>query len=145
MLDDKGVIKVIDFGLADTKSSSASATNLQVGGTLLYQPPECFEYGSEISSKVDNYAFGILVNEVCSSEVPYTANDPPIPRTQIQNAVMKGIRPKLSITLTDTLSKIVNSCLLPNPLQRLNFVDIAFMLESESRSKTTGIVVWFHL
>ena len=145
MLDDKGFIKVIDFGLAETKSSSASGTNLQVGGTLLYQPPECFKYGSKISSKVDNYAFGILVNEVCSSEVPYTKNDPPVPPLQIPDAVKQGIQPKLSSTLTDMLLKIVKSCLSQNPQDRMEFTDIEFLLECETRQEMIGIPIRFYL
>lgn len=59
------VPKLIDFGLAQTKASSASrSTKVEAAGTLAYMAPELLGPRSEGNHKVDQYAAAVTINEI---------------------------------------------------------------------------------
>ena len=75
-----GKLKVCDFGLVKVKNTQA--------GTPAYMAPELLE-NKPFNKSVDVYAFGILLNELFVSEIPFVGLD--IPR--IRERVVNGERP----------------------------------------------------
>ena len=67
--DNKGqlLIKISDFGFASQITSSD--TQLDIGGTLPYMAPECFE--KEFSTQTDIYAVGVIFYLLLTNHFPY--------------------------------------------------------------------------
>jgi len=72
LMDDTGLVKVVDFGIASV-SSNADATLTQVGsiiGTPAYLSPERAK-GKEASCLCDIYALGIIAYLMFTGDLPY--------------------------------------------------------------------------
>jgi len=72
LIDDSGLVKVVDFGIASA-SSNIDATLTQVGsiiGTPAYLSPERAK-GMEASVQCDIYALGIIAYFMFSGQLPY--------------------------------------------------------------------------
>jgi eukaryotic-like serine/threonine-protein kinase len=71
-------VKLMDFGIARLRETGASTRLTRAGmimGTPAYMAPEQIE-GNEINEKTDVYAFGIVLYEMLSKTVPFTAPTP---------------------------------------------------------------------
>lgn len=77
-----GSLKVCDFGLVMVKNSQA--------GTPSYMAPELFQ-NRPFNKSVDVYAFGVLLWEVFTQEIPFYQ----FPVPDIRDKVLAGDRPKL--------------------------------------------------
>jgi serine/threonine-protein kinase len=76
MRDPRGVLKLMDFGIAKEWGSDASATATGVVlGTPEYMSPEQAR-GERVDFRTDVYALGIVVFEVFSGRVPFKADTP---------------------------------------------------------------------
>jgi predicted Ser/Thr protein kinase len=107
-----GTIKVLDFGLAQlTPDDPAGPTTvrLTVEGAILgtpgYMAPEQLK-GRPVDARADVYAFGVLVHELATGQLPATAGTPP--------RGPSGRTPSLPAQL----ESIVRTCLAPNPADR---------------------------
>lgn len=82
--------------------------------------PELFD-GAIVTSKVDVYAFGILMYEVLTEKEPY-------PNIQsslyLMNQVVGGLRPEFPDTTKDSLQKLAKECWNQDPDSRPTFDDI---------------------
>lgn len=77
-----GALKLCDFGLVSVRNSRA--------GTPAYMAPELIE-GLGFNKSVDVYAFGILMCEIFSQEIPFYMID----SNEIRRKVVAGDRPRL--------------------------------------------------
>ena len=71
-------IKIMDFGIARLREADAATRLTRAGsimGTPAYMAPEQIE-GKAIGEKTDIYAFGIVLYEMLSHSVPFTAPTP---------------------------------------------------------------------
>lgn len=71
-MDDSGLVKVVDFGIASA-SSNADSTLTQAGsiiGTPAYLSPERAK-GQEASNLCDIYALGVIAYLMFSGKLPY--------------------------------------------------------------------------
>jgi serine/threonine protein kinase len=67
-------VKVVDFGLANARGDLGGAE--RVGGTPEFMPPEQAQ-GQAPDARDDVYAFGCLMYQVLTGEVPFRADDVP--------------------------------------------------------------------
>jgi serine/threonine protein kinase len=77
MRDGRGVIRLMDFGIAKIAGSGDSGltTTGQIMGTPEYMSPEqCL--GEEIDHRSDVYALGIVVYEILTGQVPFRGDTP---------------------------------------------------------------------
>jgi eukaryotic-like serine/threonine-protein kinase len=76
LINDSGLVKVVDFGLAVVSHGDARLTKTGVLlGTPTYMAPEQVR-GHTIDARTDIYSLGILMYEMCTGRPPYVADDP---------------------------------------------------------------------
>ena len=78
MVDDEGVVKVLDFGLAAQIRSSQSRTSNSVtskGGTPGYKSPEQWR-GKPQREPADVYSFGVMAYWMFAGALPFDGDDP---------------------------------------------------------------------
>ena len=74
MLDENGIARIMDFGIAVEASGSLSATFVDqrgVSGTLRYMPPE--QHYGKTSRASDIYSLGVCLYEMATGYLPFNA------------------------------------------------------------------------
>jgi len=96
--DMDGKLKVCDFGLVKVRNTQA--------GTPAYMAPELLENKS-FNKTVDVYAYGILLCEIFTGEMPFYGVDVPT----IRSRVVDGQRPHVpSFGIPPRCLKLINDC-----------------------------------
>jgi serine/threonine-protein kinase len=75
MLDKKGIVKLLDFGIAkNTDTSSAEYTQTGTGvqmGTLMYMSPEQVNETKSVTAQSDIYSLGVVLWQMVVGQKPY--------------------------------------------------------------------------
>ncbi len=112
LLNEEGVVKVADFGLAKLLSESPGNLTLtntrQVMGTLRYMAPEQFEDSSSVDHRADVYSLGVVFYELLTGQVPVGRFDAP-------SHVNESVSPQLDAIVMRTLDRKP-----PNRYQRVS-------------------------
>jgi len=107
-----GHLKVCDFGLVRTKNGGA--------GTPSYMAPELLT-GKPFNASVDVYAFGVLLCEIFTGDVPFTGYD----YADLRRKVPLGERPDLPRYDTpDEIRALIKACWQDNPARRPSFPEV---------------------
>lgn len=93
IMDNTGQIRIADLGLSTTMSRSFATS---VVGTPEYMAPEVFD--GHYGPKVDIYAFGMCLLEMCTLNPPYRECQNP---ASVFRKVMAGLKPQALDTLED--------------------------------------------
>jgi len=110
--------KVSDFGLARVLDSGASGINTATMGTVTYMPPELFQLeGCALTKKVDVYAFGVILWQLCTSSTPFEGLQP----TQVVVMVAQGATLELPDTVPKQLARIFATSVARKPSDRPPF------------------------
>ncbi len=109
--------KVLDFGIAKIKESTGqtdpglTAPNLIIG-TPQYMSPEQCSQASEIDSRSDIYSLGVIIYEMLTGHVPFTADSPTaIMMKQLQEpppSVLEerdDLPPQVGMVITSAMAK----------------------------------------
>jgi serine/threonine protein kinase len=112
-------VKIMDFGIARLRESDAATRLTRAGsimGTPAYMAPEQIE-GKTIDEKTDVYAFGIVLYEMLSHTVPFTA---PTPAAVLIKHLKEAPVPlrKLRREIPAQIERIVTQCLEKKPERR---------------------------
>ncbi|MBI3329300.1 MAG: protein kinase [Nitrospinae bacterium] len=76
LINDSGLVKVVDFGLAAVSHADARLTKTGIlVGTPLYMAPEQVR-ARTIDARTDIYSLGVIMYEVFTGRPPYVADDP---------------------------------------------------------------------
>ncbi len=118
LIDYEGNAFVSDFGLA--KSLEANAAEMtqagQILGTPRYMAPEQLE-GKAADARTDIYAFGLILYEMVTGDIPSKASS--VPQLMLQRLSQKVKNPKaLNPETPDYLAQIVMRCLEVDPDRR---------------------------
>eukprot|EP00729_Bicosta_minor_P011644 gene11644-biopygen18018 len=128
MRNGKGVWKLIDFGLASSRSSSMASKSSVSGankGTAGYMAPELYSKGG--NHTVDTYAFAMLSYETVMRSPPFVGMDTPA----VWRKVEAGERPDLVDThpnLSADISDIIRACWQHQPEKRPDMLEVAARL-----------------
>lgn len=97
LLDQRGVVKVADFGLAKMVGSAADAlmTGLTQTGTAMgtphYMAPEQWERPNDVDHRADIYALGVVFYEMLTGERPAGVFDPPSRKSSAVDRKLDGV------------------------------------------------------
>lgn len=128
MRNGKHVWKLIDFGLASSRSSSMASKSSVSGankGTAGYMAPELYSTGG--NHTVDTFAFAMLAYETVMRSPPFVGMDAPA----VWRKVEAGERPRLENThpnLTAGISDIIRACWQHQPEKRPDMLGVAASL-----------------
>jgi serine/threonine-protein kinase len=102
LINDAGLVKVVDFGLAAVSHSDSRLTRTGILlGTPTYMAPEQVR-ARTIDARTDIYSLGVIMYEVFTGKPPYVADDPmailfqhvegnPTPPRQIKPDILPGL------------------------------------------------------
>jgi predicted Ser/Thr protein kinase len=128
-------IKLMDFGIArlrDTGGASRLTRSGTIMGTPAYMAPEQIE-GGEVSERTDIYAFGIVLYELLSGVVPFTAPTPGailIKHLQETAVPLRKARREIPVSV----ERIVAQALAKSPESRQNSMqEVAEALKETER------------
>lgn len=115
MLDEKGHLKLTDFGLAKVLNSRDEMVN-SFCGSPIYIAPETLKK-EPYSRKVDFYALGILLYEMITGLPPFLNKDPNMLKNLKLGGYVRypsGLSPQVK-SLMDSLLHVVVNCLNTEP------------------------------
>jgi len=71
LLDERGLAKLVDFGIAKLTAEDGVTVTRQVLGTVEYMSPEQAS-GKQVDARSDIYSLGIVLYEMLTGRVPFT-------------------------------------------------------------------------
>jgi hypothetical protein len=123
MVTPEGLVKVLDFGLAlrvpvETEGEAPTRTmdpleSATTGGTLSYMAPEVLR-GHPGDSRSDLWAFGVLLHELLSAEMPFRGRT----AFEVSSAILHDAPAPLPSWTPAGLGAIVQRCLTKEPALR---------------------------
>lgn len=131
LIDNYGLLKVTDFGIARVSSNATITYTSSILGTVHYISPEQAK-GKIVDEKSDLYSLGAVMYEMATGKVPFDAdNSVGIAVMHIQD---QPVEPKeLNPDLSDHLNHIIMKLLAKEPSERfLNANELIEALDNEN-------------
>lgn len=97
-------VKLCDFGLARMRSELMTGA-MQYAGTPNYMAPELFQ-NQKYTENVDVWAFGVMLWEAMSVDIPFANLDPP----EIRSRVCGGRMLEMSSTVPSQVQRLIQAC-----------------------------------
>ncbi len=110
MLNNKNVVKLMDFGLSKLSDASVHLTRAgAMVGTVLYMSPEQCR-GVELDARADLYAVGIMLYEALTGRLPFKSNSIPealLAHLQATPRAIGEVRSDVPIELEDLTMRLL--------------------------------------
>ncbi|HTY57736.1 MAG TPA: protein kinase [Bacteroidota bacterium] len=132
MLTSRGVIKVMDFGLAEPRGSSDPQGQFGLAGTPAYMAPEQIQ-GGTVDSRSDIFSFGVLLYEMLAGRLPFRGEH----EASLMYSIQHEDPPPLSAVRTDIppqFEQIIRRALEKDVTQR--YQDVQTMVNLFKEVKT---------
>jgi serine/threonine protein kinase/tetratricopeptide (TPR) repeat protein len=121
MIDERGRLKLLDFGLAAPSSAASTETTADalsgaLVGTVPYMSPEQL-LGRSIDARSDLYSLGVLLYEMTAGRRPFLAE----PATALINEILNTPAPspaRFAASLSDEMSRLILTLLEKDPGRR---------------------------
>ncbi|MBX3187806.1 MAG: serine/threonine protein kinase [Labilithrix sp.] len=91
LVNENGVVKLADFGVAKALGESSEKTVGQLKGKLSYMAPEYIE-GEKVDRRIDVYAMGVVLYEATLARLPFVGER----ESALMEAILRGAPPKPS-------------------------------------------------
>ena len=132
MVTREGWVKILDFGLAKQRRSTAdsTATDLtdegMVMGTAGYMSPEQVR-AEEVDQRSDLFSLGVILYEMLGGKRAFSGSS----SVEVMHAVLKDDPPGLPSSVPPQLARTVLRCLEKDPARRFqSAADLSFALQS---------------
>ena len=129
----EGVVKILDFGLAQFAGRSDRTRTGRLAGTIAYVSPEQAS-GENVDGRTDIWSLGVVLYEMCTGKLPFDHD--------VEAAVIYAILDKspvppsqMGIDIPPRLEQVILRCLEKDPEQRYQRMDA---LLQDLRSIQTG-------
>lgn len=121
LFDQHGALHLADFGIvkrdADSLTTTLELTRTgQSLGTSAYMSPEQLQGKNELSTKLDIFAFGIVLYECLTGQRPFAPTEKT--RDLISAAILRDPPQALPPSVPAELTRLIFSCLEKNPAKR---------------------------
>jgi hypothetical protein len=126
LLDSRDRIRICDFGFSRYATEDSQMT--QNLGTPHWMAPEVLARNANYTSKVDVYAYGIVLWELATGLTPYQGMDA---NAIVNNVQAYDIRPAMPADITPGVRDLMTACWDRNPDLRPTFDEIVRRFESE--------------
>lgn len=103
MLDEKGVVKLMDFGISKLMANTRMTGASVVMGTPFYMSPEQLRNSRDVDARADIFSVGVVLYEILTGSVPTGVPKPP--------SVVVPDLPK-------RVDEVVGKCVEPDPAKR---------------------------
>jgi hypothetical protein len=123
LVDDDGLVKIVDFGLAAAISQTGSRLTKTgaLMGTPTYMSPEQAR-GAHVDPRTDIYSLGVIMYEMFTGKPPYQGQDPI--SIVYQHVEGKAVAPReLNAAIPPELEAIVRKAMAVEPEARYQNVD----------------------
>lgn len=123
----QGVVKILDFGLAQVKGSAELTKSGQFKGTPMHTSPEQIKSSKDVTPACDQFALGLMLFEAISGGFPYDV-DPEQPVLALFARMEKPAKPLrlLSPEQSPELEAVLTRMLAMEPEDRYPSVSEAF-------------------
>jgi serine/threonine-protein kinase len=135
MRDSRGVVKLMDFGIAKQEGGTSATAAGDIVGTPEYMSPEQAR-GQSVDARSDLYALAVVIHEVFSGDVPFRGDTPIVTifkHIQDQPRLEGAGAPEFPAALIPVLRK----GLAKSPADRFGSADDVAEALKEARSKAT--------
>ncbi|KAJ1425103.1 Serine-threonine/tyrosine-protein kinase, catalytic domain [Sesbania bispinosa] len=133
LMDEKGVVKVADFGVARLQDQSGIMT--AETGTYRWMAPEVIEH-KPYNHKADVFSFGIVLWELLTGKLPYEHLSP---LQAAVGVVQKDLRPEIPRDTHPKLVELLLWCWHKDPSLRPDFSEILMFLQHITKTVLGGI------
>ncbi|MGE3536098.1 MAG: HEAT repeat domain-containing protein [Candidatus Tectimicrobiota bacterium] len=123
LINDAGVVKIVDFGLAAAASDTATRLTRTGAllGTPLYMAPEQVQ-NRELDARADIYSLGVMMYEMCTGRAPYGGSNP----MSILYQHLEGKAPPprtVNPTISPELEAVISKAMAVDPGQRFQSME----------------------
>ena len=126
LFDENFHAKICDFGFSKyTDKEDVMTLNV---GTTHWMAPELLSGDKKYTSKIDVYAYGIVLWEVVSNDIPFKGLEPPQIITQV---LINNKRPIIPPDTNPALKNLITQCWDRDPNKRPSFEEIEARFVSE--------------
>ena len=135
IISDKGIVKILDFGIAKASTKSTITKTGMFMGSPHYTSPEQID-GKKVDIRTDIYSLGIVLYEMVEGKVPFKADTPlGFVRAHLDKPV-----PKIKRDIPIYLSNIIYKCLAKKQSDRFSSAsEISHIIETKSYIKPTVV------
>lgn len=124
LINDNGVVKIVDFGLAAAASDTATRLTRTGAllGTPLYMAPEQVQ-NHQIDARTDIYSLGVMTYELCTGRPPYLGGNPM--SILYQHLEGKATPPReLNPHISEPLEALIMKAMALDPAQRFQTMEL---------------------
>ncbi len=133
MVNDEGVVKIMDFGLAKLKGVTKLTREGTTVGTLRYMSPEQV-LGRSVDRRSDIFSMGVVLYEMITGRLPFSGEDEAAVINSILNETPEPLA-RYKADVPDGLQRIVDKALAKDKEERYQHADeVVADLKREKRS-----------
>ncbi len=121
MAGSRGLVKIMDFGLAQLAGGSKFTREGTTLGTMAYMSPEQAA-GAETDSRTDIWSLGVVLYEMVAGQPPFRGDHDQVVVYSLMNEEPESLS-AVRTGVPKELERIVNKCLAKEPASRYQGVD----------------------